>query len=178
LTGVTLETPRLILRPPIQADFDAWAALDADERAMRFLGGPRSRAQAWLGLAAAAGMWSLRGYSLFSVLDRATGDWIGRIGPWVPEGALGTEIGWSVTPPAWGRGRAKEAATAAIDWAFTALGWSEIIHCIDADNHASIAVARGLGSSWRRAATGGFGKTVQIYGQSKHDWQHRRHAER
>ena len=36
-----LETERLILRPPIEADLDAWAAFAADAEAARFLGGRR-----------------------------------------------------------------------------------------------------------------------------------------
>ena len=34
-----IETPRLILRPPIAADFEPWAQLGADEDVMRTLGG-------------------------------------------------------------------------------------------------------------------------------------------
>ncbi len=45
--GPTLETPRLILRPPEAADFEPWAAFAADPVAARFLGG-RSLAR-WRG---------------------------------------------------------------------------------------------------------------------------------
>jgi RimJ/RimL family protein N-acetyltransferase len=158
---------------PIEADLDAWARLDADEQAMRFLGGPRSRAQAWMGLAAAVGMWQLRGFGLFSVLDRASGQWLGRVGPWVPEGAPGTEIGWALASAEWGRGHATEAAMAAVGWAFDRLGWTEVIHCIEAENLASIGVAQRLGSRWRREEPNAYGKIVQIYGQSGADWRAR-----
>jgi len=168
-----LETPNLILRVPIEADLDAWARLDADEQAMRFLSGPRSRAQAWMGLAAAVGMWALRGFGLFSVLDRASGLWIGRVGPWVPEGAPGTEIGRALAPAEWGRGYATEAANAAIGWAFDQLGWTQVIHCIEAENLASIRVAQRLGSCWCREEPSAYGKIVQIYGQSRVEWRAR-----
>ncbi len=68
-----LQTPRLLLRPPLEADLDGWAGFDGDERATRFFAGPRSRAQAWSEMATAAGMWALRGYGLFSVIERDTG---------------------------------------------------------------------------------------------------------
>jgi RimJ/RimL family protein N-acetyltransferase len=161
-----LETARLILRPPIETDLDAWATLDADETATRHIGGPKNRAQAWLGLAAAAGMWSLRGCGLFSVIEKASGRWIGRIGPWLPEDAIGTEIGWAVLPAAQGQGYAVEGADAAMCWTFEALGWTEVIHCIDADNLPSIAVARRLGARWLRAEG-----AVQVYGQTRDQWQ-------
>lgn len=39
-----------------------------------------------------------------------------------------------------------EAATAAIDYAFDVLGWTEVIHCIDPDNVPSQKLAERLGS--------------------------------
>jgi RimJ/RimL family protein N-acetyltransferase len=171
-----LETQNLMPRIPIEADLEGWARLDADERAMRFIGGKRTRADAWMSLAAATGMWALRGFGLFSVVDKATGQWIGRVSPWVPEGAPGTEVGWTISPSEWGRGRAAEAATSAIDWAFDHLGWTDVIHCIDAENLASIALAQRLGSTWSGEYSGADGKPLQIYGQSQAAWRARRHT--
>jgi RimJ/RimL family protein N-acetyltransferase len=45
--GPTLETERLILRVPQAQDFDGYAELNADEEAMRFIGGHMPRAAAW-----------------------------------------------------------------------------------------------------------------------------------
>jgi RimJ/RimL family protein N-acetyltransferase len=168
---ISLSTRRLMLRPPIEEDLDGWAALDADADATRFIGGPQDRAQSWQGLATAAGMWALRGLGLFSVLERDTGRWVGRVGPWVPEGAIGAEVGWAIAPAAWGKGYAVEAAAAAIDWAFDHLDWTQVIHCIDAPNTPSIAVATRLGSSWLRADREADGKAVEVYGQSRDQWR-------
>ena len=33
---------------------------------------------------------------MFSVIEKDSGRWIGRIGPWQPEGWPGTEVGWSL----------------------------------------------------------------------------------
>lgn len=167
MTGVELTTTRLTLRPPIEADLDGWAGFDADPEGMAFFGGPQTRSDSWTGLATAAGMWSLRGYGLFSVVETKSGDWIGRVGPWAPEGHYGTEIGWAISPRAWGKGYASEAARAAMGWAFDHLGWTEAIHCIDAANTASIAVARNIGSSWLRQIQESDGRAIEIYGQSR-----------
>lgn len=167
-----LETSRLILRVPVEEDFDAWAAFDADERATRFFGGPKSRADSWELLASVAGMWALRGCGLFSVFEKSSGQWIGRIGPWKPEGAT-AEIGWALLPSVWGKGYATEGASAAIDWAVDHLGWTEIAHCIDADNKASIAVAHRLGAAWLRVAHDAHGKETQVYGQTAENWRKR-----
>jgi RimJ/RimL family protein N-acetyltransferase len=165
-----LETARLILRPPAEEDLDGWAGLDADPRAIQFIGGLRTRNQAWTDMATAAGMWSLRGCGLFSVVEKDTGRWVGRVGPWLPEGAIGTEVGWAISPTSWGKGYATEAARAAVGWAFDHLGWTDVIHCIDAPNTASVVVAERLGSVWLRADCEADGKEVQIYGQSREAW--------
>ncbi|WP_425998898.1 GNAT family N-acetyltransferase [Caulobacter sp. DWR1-3-2b1] len=170
MIGPRLETTRLILRPPVEGDLDGWAALDADERVTRYIGGAKGREQAWLGLATAAGMWTLRGCGLFSVIEKHCGTWVGRVGPWLPEGAIGTEIGWAFAGAAQGKGYATESARAATGWAFDTLGWTEVIHCIDVGNTSSIAVARRLGSTWLRAATEADGKVVQVYGQTRGHW--------
>jgi RimJ/RimL family protein N-acetyltransferase len=166
----SIETERLLLRPPTEADLDSWAALNADGEATRFIGGVKTRAKSWQGLATVAGMWALRGAGLFSVLERNSGRWIGRVGPWVPEGHIGPEVGWALARESWGRGFAAEAAGAAISWSFEHLCWGEVIHCIDEPNTASIAVAERLGSKWLRHDREGDGKAVEVYGQSRDAW--------
>lgn len=171
-----LETERLLLRPTRQEDLDGWAELMADPDSARFIGGPVERAAAWRGMATMAGSWALKGFGMFSVIERESGRWIGRVGPWKPEEWPGTEVGWGIIKSAWGRGYAKEAAVAAIDWAFDVLGWEDIIHCIDPENGASIKMAERLGSRCR-----GPGKLpppfesypVDIWGQTRQEWRQR-----
>jgi RimJ/RimL family protein N-acetyltransferase len=87
---------------------------------------------------------------MFSVIEKASGRWMGRLGPYQPEGWPGTEVGWSLHPEAWGRGYAREGASAAMDYAFDVLGWDEVIHCIiDPNNAPSQRVAIALGSQLR-----------------------------
>lgn len=175
--GPTLRTERLILRPPMREDFDAFAGFCANETLMLHLGGVQSRPVAWRTFVGAAGGWAIQGFGMFSVLDAASGRWIGRIGPIQPEGWPGTEVGWGLIQEAQGRGYAIEASTVAIDWAVGHLGWTEIIHTIDAQNTASQKVAKALGSRTLRTATlpppiehG----EVDVWGQSADEWRARR----
>lgn len=69
-----------------------------------------------------AGSWSLLGFGMFSVLERDTGRWVGRVGPLHPDGWPGDEVGWGIARGAWGRGYATEAAAAAMEWSFDILG--------------------------------------------------------
>ena len=117
-----LFTERLVLRLPESGDLDAWAEFSADPNTMRYLGGTQSRAESWRGLCAMRGAWDIRGFGMFSVTERETGRWVGRIGPWEPEGWPGREIGWGVAREFAGRGYAYEAACATMDFAFDVLG--------------------------------------------------------
>lgn len=146
-----LETRRLLLRVPEMQDLDAWADMLRDDGA-RFIGGPMSRAEAWRTLAMMVGHWALRGFGQFSVVEAATGNCIGRVGAWMPEGWPGTEIGWALRRKYQGFGYAVEAAAETMRWAFEDLGWSEVIHCIHPDNEKSKATATRLGSRFLRTA--------------------------
>src|SRR5678815_3632508 len=171
-----LETERLILRMPEGRDFDAWAAFAADEEAMRHLGGAQERAIAWRGMCTMTGAWTVRGFSMFSVIEKETGRWVGRLGPWQPEGWPGSEIGWAIVRDRWGRGYAGEGAIAATNWALDTLGWSEIIHSIAPGNVASQRVAQKLGS--RNLGPGKLpppfqNDSVELWGQTSEEWRRR-----
>ena len=147
--------------------------------ATRFIGGPQPRSTAWRGFMSMAGSWSLLGYAMFSVVEKSTGDWVGRIGPWVPDGWPGTEVGWGLIPAAHGKGYAVEAATASIDWAFDHLGWTDVIHCIDPENTASQLVAQRLGSVNRgpgRMPEPFQDYPIDIWGQTREAWRARSRA--
>jgi RimJ/RimL family protein N-acetyltransferase len=178
LGSLQILTPRLLLRPTQMPDFEGWASFMADPEATRFLGGAQPRALAWRGLMTMAGAWNLQGFAMFSVIERSSGRWVGRLGPWMPDGWPGTEIGWGIIRDCWGRGYALEGATAAIDWAFDELGWSDIIHAIDSKNAASQAVARKLGSELAGTARlpAPIDAVVEIWGQSRAAWRTRNHA--
>lgn len=140
-----LETPRLILRAPVLADFDAFAAYVTSERS-RFTGGPVDRNQAWRGFGHIVGHWVLRGYGVFVLEDRATGRALGTSGPWFPEGWPEPEIAWTLWDAAdEGRGLAAEGALAARQWAYDTLGWSTAISLILDGNARSSALAARLG---------------------------------
>lgn len=145
--GPILETPRLILRPTRPEDFAGYVELVSDAEHARFVGGAVPPSTAWRQMMTVAGAWSLQGFSFFSVLEKDTGRWVGRLGPWQPEGWPGHEVGWSILPSASGKGYVTEGSVAALDWAFKTLGWADVIHCIAPDNTPSQKVAERLGST-------------------------------
>lgn len=177
--ATVLETDRLLLRVPRLEDFDGYAELLADEEAARHIGGHMVRAAAWRKFLQQPGAWLVQGFGMFSVIEKSTGQWLGQIGPWKPDGWPGNEIGYSFRRAVWGRGFATEAAVAAIDWAFDHLGWDDIIHCIAPSNVASQRVAQRLGS-----INQGAGRlppphedvAVDIWRQDRAAWQRNRQA--
>jgi RimJ/RimL family protein N-acetyltransferase len=148
----TLETGRLLLRQFRPSDFDALARLSADPEVMKYLGDgkPKTRAEAWLMMASYLGHWELRGYGLWAVEEKASGEFVGRIGLLNPEGWPGLEVAWTLARERWGNGFATEGAKAALDYAFSVLKLDHIISLIHPDNAASIRVALRLGEKLER----------------------------
>jgi RimJ/RimL family protein N-acetyltransferase len=173
--GPVLHTARLMLRPPRVEDFDGWAAFAADPHATRFIGGPQPRPVAWRAFVALAGSWSLYGFGMFSVLERTSGRWLGRLGPWRPDGWPGNEIGWGLVTEAQGQGLAYEGLLPAIEWAFDVLGWTEMIHCIDDGNVRSEALATRLGSTplRRTVLPPPSANEITVWGQTRDAWRAR-----
>ncbi len=143
-----IETERLILRAiDMELDFDAFCETMSDADTVRYIGGNvMNRAETWRSMAMLVGHHAARGYGFMSVIDKASGDWVGRVGPWNPEGWPEPEVGWTIHPRHTRRGFAKEAGAACVDYVFNTLGWSRIIHVIDADNIGSIKTAEAIGS--------------------------------
>ena len=150
------------------------------EEAARYIGGAQPRAAAWRRFLQMPGAWVVQGFGMFSVIEKSSGDWVGRMGPWQPLDWPGTEVGWSIRRESWGKGYAPEAAVASIDWAFNALGWEEVIHTIDPQNANSKAVAAKLGSTYLRMdrlPEPHHEKPVEVWGQTRAQWQARRVAQ-
>ncbi len=174
-----IESKRLILRVPRREDFERYAELVSDAEATHHIGGALTRGDAWRRFLQMPGAWTVQGFAMFSLIEKSTGLWVGQAGPWQPEGWPGTEVGYVLHPDAWGKGYATEACTAAIDWAFDTLGWSEVIHCIAPANTASQAVAKRLGSKM-------LGKAqlpppldaheCDMWGQTREQWRARRNG--
>ena len=176
---VTLTTDRLILRPFQESDLDPYAAIFADAEVMRFISGgqPTERADAWKSMAMHLGHWQLRGYGRWGVELRATGEFIGRIGLYNPEGWPGIEVGWMLGRKWWGQGLATEGAEATLNYAFRELKVPHVCSVIDPNNLSSIRVAKRLGETLRRE-TLLHGQKVFVYGIDKEEWESRQNASR
>jgi len=141
-----IETDRLVLRAPQPGDWPACRAMMMSERA-RFIGGPAPEGRAWRSFSNLTGHWVLRGYGNFVFCLKGSDDALGMTGAWYPADWPERELGCSVwAPEAEGKGLAFEAASAARDHIFDALGWDTAVSYIDPDNTRSIRLAERLGA--------------------------------
>lgn len=140
----TLTSERLILRPPVMADFAAYEALMASPRSSG-MGGPFDTRAAWGLFCHDIALWHLFGHGALMIDLRDTGECVGQVGinhgPLFPE----KELGWLVYDGHEGQGYASEAARALKHWAFAVRGLETLISYIDQNNSRSIAVAERLG---------------------------------
>jgi RimJ/RimL family protein N-acetyltransferase len=145
-----LVAERLRLRGWEPSDGHALRRIYGDPETMRFIGdgSPMPPDRAWHALAALLGHWELRGYSMWAVTERASGDVLGRVGLHHPEGWPGVELGWLLDRSRWGEGLATEAARLVAAWAWETLDIDQLIHLIQHGNHASVRVAEKLGASF------------------------------
>ena len=136
-----IETERLILRPPTEADRAGLHAMWADPAVMVDLGPVKSPEESDATIALHAGYGPSHGLGFWIVEQRADHAAIGFCG--LKPGADGTpiegevEIGWMLARRWWGMGYAYEAARASLDW-----GWANVA----APRIAAITAARNLRS--------------------------------
>jgi len=169
----TLETARLTLRGWRPEDFEPYAAMLAEPETARFItrkGEPFSKREVWGEMAFLIGHWQMLGHGMFVVEERATGAFLGRIGPLAPEGWPGFEIAWGLNAAARGKGFAQEAARAAIDWSFDTFPLDRIVSIIHPLNIASQRVAERVGERRTDAHFTPFREPCEIWELRREDW--------
>lgn len=146
------------------------AAINADPAVMRWIGdgSVRTRAQTREAIAAWEEEWETRGFGLFAVEVRATGELAGFTGlsvpTFLPEVLPAVEIGWRLGQSFWGRGLATEAARAVLRFGFEERGLQRVLSIHQAGNDASARIMHKLGMRLVRTGTDpSCGRPIRIY---------------
>jgi RimJ/RimL family protein N-acetyltransferase len=165
MADLVLETERLVLRPFVEKDLDDLARIYGDPEVTRYLGDgvPADRFTTWRQIVFDIGYLQLRGHSRLAVVERATGQLLGRCGMWFPEGFPALEVGWVIDRERWGEGFATEAARASVDHSWRVLRVDKVCSLIRSRNAASIRVATKLGATLERIIPDFFGAPVEMY---------------
>jgi RimJ/RimL family protein N-acetyltransferase len=173
-----LHTDRLQLDPWTEAHTKLLAQLAMTPSVMRYIGDGTLWSEARIHDVAQHNLrhWSEHGFGWrVAMLDGAA---IGLIalnfagqGAGVDAGEY--EIGWWLAPSTWGRGLAREGATAVRDEGFARVGAPSILARIQPANHASLAVAEAIGLTYESSSTGRGSEPISVLRLSARRWRER-----
>lgn len=139
------DTARLALRALRPTDAARLCRIYANPDVMRFMTPPPASvdAEADALRAHAERYYRALGYGLWAVVERSTGDVIGRAGLLRFEllGRPQVEVSYLFAREHWGKGYATEATAAVVRHAFDALAIDRLFALVHPDNYASAAVA-------------------------------------
>ncbi|WP_459499350.1 GNAT family N-acetyltransferase [Bacillus sp. C1] len=150
-------TDRLQFRKYTMDDLEFYTSLWGNEKVLRYIG--NGTLKTYTQCKKSLEGWVLPGYKnglgLFLMIEKDTGIPIGHAGlvRQQVEGKEEIEIGYWLLPEYWGKGYAKEAATAFRDYGFQALGLNKLVSLINPDHPASIFVARKTGLYYEKTAS-------------------------
>jgi RimJ/RimL family protein N-acetyltransferase len=140
-----LSTARLSLLPPGREHLPELERLKADERVFGYmLHGTRSPERTREELEDDMEFWLVRGYGTWSVFERATGDFLGIAGLMERPDGRGVALRFALWPECRGKGYAREAASAALEFGHRA-GLKRIIAVARETNLASRGVLADIG---------------------------------
>lgn len=167
LAQVTFETDRLLFRGFTLDDVARHGRTFADPLVTRYL--PRGPYQVADAVAIASRTinyflehWERRGFGVWAVVDKKSGDLIGQCGLNVLAEAPETEVLYLLDRPYWAQGLATEAARSAIEIGFRDVGLTRIVGLTAPDNLASQRVLEKAGLRYERDARF-FGMTVRYF---------------
>jgi RimJ/RimL family protein N-acetyltransferase len=141
----TVTTARLSLLPPGTEHLPDLVRLKGDEAAFGLmLHGVRSPERTREELEDDIEFWLVRGYGTWSVFERATGDFLGICGLMERPDGRGVALRFALWPWCRGKGYAREAASAALEFGHRA-GLPRIIAVARETNEASRAVLTDIG---------------------------------
>ena len=177
MTGARLVTERLLLRRWKPSDLEPYAEMCRDPEVMRYTGGgdTRTSEQCARGIEAMERHWDEKGFGLFALELRESGQFIGYTGlsepDFLPEIMPAVEIGWRLTRRHWGKGYATEAARAVIQFGFHTLELPSIVSIFQDRNMASRAIAEKIGMHLdRRTTDPSCNRPVAVFRMSRADW--------
>jgi len=165
--GGPIETSRLLLRCPTQADVGILSHLWRNKQVQQFMGGILSQQDAEARMVDILHQWEENQAGLWTVCEREKHEPIGLCGFGLFEAE--TELIYKLFPAFWGRGYASEAATTCLAYAFQALQRDHIIAVTQEANQRSQRVLEKLGMR-QRGTLWKWEALQRVYELSRTEW--------
>ncbi len=169
--SMSIATARLLPRRPSSEDIPTLSTLWLDERVQQYLGGVLTQAAAEEKVIRLLNVWAERGLGLWVVSEQCSGVVIGLCGLSPLEDEL--DLSYKLTPGAWGKGYATEAATASLDDGFHRLPIESIVAMTQCAHKGSQRVLEKLGMRRERTLYA-WGAEQYFYRLSRWEWLNQR----
>jgi RimJ/RimL family protein N-acetyltransferase len=129
--AAVIETERLLVRTWRDSDLESFSRLNSDPEVLRYLGIRGTPEESRAFVARQKAMQVDLGHCLWAVERKEDSALLGFCGvrPGVPDSPIegDLEIGWRLGSGYWGRGYAREAASACLDWSFGSRGVPRVV---------------------------------------------------
>ena len=142
----SVQTGRLLLQPVWGGDLADLCALKGDPRAFAvMLGGVRSAVETAEELAADVQFWGRHGFGMWTVRERASGNFVGLVGILERPDGRGMALRFALRAEVQGHGYASEAAAGALRFGHERAGLRRIVAVARENNFASRMVLGAIG---------------------------------
>lgn len=168
-----LETDRLVLRPMSDSDYKSLQEVLSDPETMKYYAAPYDEAgvQKWIDWCKASQ--AKRGFSLWSVILKETGQMIGDCGVsmQIIDDEMRPEIGYHLNKKYHHQGIGKEMTQAVRDYFFTYFNENEVYSYMDKDNLPSYKTAEANGMTYLHNYITKDGEECRVYRITRSEWE-------
>ena len=168
-----LETDRLVLRPMSDSDYKSLQEVLSDPETMKYYAAPYDEAgvQKWIDWCKASQ--AKRGFSLWSVILKETGQMIGDCGVsmQIIDDEMRPEIGYHLNKKYHHQGIGKEMTQAVRDYFFTHFNENEVYSYMDKDNLPSYKTAEANGMTYLHNYITKDGEECRVYRITRSEWE-------
>lgn len=168
-----LETSRLILRVMNDGDYKSLQAVISDPETMKYYQKPYDEAgvQKWIAWCKASQ--AKRGFSLWAVILKETGEMIGDCGVSMQtiDDEMKPEIGYHLNKKYHRQGIGKEMTQAVRDYFFTHFDYEEVYSYMDVNNLPSYKTAEANGMTYLHDYVTADGERCKVYRITRKEWE-------
>lgn len=176
---ITIETPRLLIRPVLEQDLEGFFEMDSNPKVHLYLGNQPSKTldDSKNTISMIRNQYIENGIGRMSVIEKETQKFIGWAGlKLITETVNGRsnfyDIGYRLVEGSWGKGYATEAAKAMLSYAFNEMALETVYAIADCKNSASNHVLKKIGLTYIESFD--FEETPHNWYQiSRTDWNKR-----